>query len=164
MTFPCIVVCGVLIGGLAAGDTPLKIGSDKQLFVGPWTDDGRDGHLVESMTNVEMTMNEARVTGERLMVQDRPWEGTGLLDMRQFVLRDGDRFRMYYAALPFHFVVTDASKGKQYSNLWRKPYQRILCYAESKDGLRWTKPELGLCEWNGSRKNNILLPTKGPSP
>ena len=74
---------------LGAGEAPLQVGSTKQLFLGPWTEDGRDGHLAESMTGVTIRMNEARATGERLMVQNRPWEGTGMLDMRQFVLRDG---------------------------------------------------------------------------
>ncbi len=32
-----------------------------------------------------------------------------------------------------------------------------MCYAESKDGIHWTKPELGLVEFRGSRKNNICL-------
>ena len=31
-----------------------------------------------------------------------------------------------------------------------------LMYATSKDGIQWTKPELGLFEWKGSRANNIL--------
>ena len=30
------------------------------------------------------------------------------------------------------------------------------CLAISKDGLHWTKPNLGLIEWNGSRENNIV--------
>ena len=179
----------------SVGAEGLKIGSRKQLFVGPWAEDGRDDHLVESMKNVEMTMNPARVTGERLVVQDKPWEGTGILDMRQFVLidscivndqgrptggredrasvgspavignadrsKDGDLFRMYYGALPHHFVVEDPTNteiGKQYGSLWKKPYQRIICYAESKDGIHWTKPNLGLCQWEGSRENNIIFP------
>ena len=140
---------------------PLRIGSDKQLFLGPWTEDGRDGHLVESMENVEITMNPARVTGERLVVQDKPWEGKGIFDMRQCVIKDGDLFRMYYGALPNHFVPDDPNDPnlkEQYSSLWRKPYQRIICYAESDDGIHWRKPNLGLCEWNGSRENNIIFP------
>ena len=134
----------------------VKCEDKKQVFAGPWADDGRDDCLVESMTDVEMTMNPARVTGERLMVNDRPWEGTGIVDMRQFVLKEGDRFRMYYSALPHSFVSDDASNRRK--NLWRRPFNRILCYAESTDGIHWTKPELGLCEWDGSRANNILLP------
>ena len=35
-------------------EEPLPIGSSKQLFLGPWTQDGRDGHLVASMQNVTL--------------------------------------------------------------------------------------------------------------
>ena len=35
-------------------------GGTKQLFLGPWTEDGWDGHLVESMSGVTIRMNEAR--------------------------------------------------------------------------------------------------------
>jgi hypothetical protein len=31
----------------------------------------------------------------------------------------------------------------------------VLCYATSNDGVHWEKPELGLVEYNGSKKNNI---------
>jgi hypothetical protein len=37
-------------------------------------------------------------------------------------------------------------------------YERVhccICYATSKDGFEWTKPELNLVEFNGSKKNNI---------
>lgn len=124
----------------------ISVESGKQLFLGPWAKDGRDVHLVESMKNVTMTMNEAHVTGERLVVLDKPWEGTRLLDVYVCVLKDGDVFRMYYGALP------------KYPKIWSEPNCRILCYAESKDGIHWKKPNLGLFEWNGSRENNIILP------
>jgi len=124
----------------------IDIGSVKQLFVGPWTEDGRDEYLVDTMRNVTMTMNEARVTGERLLVNDRPWEGTARVDNRQFVLKDGDIFRMYYSAL-----VRDPQSSQV-------PFSRVLCYAESSDGIHWDKPNLGLWEWEGSRDNNIILP------
>jgi hypothetical protein len=32
-----------------------------------------------------------------------------------------------------------------------------MCYAESDDGVHWTKPELGLVEFNGGKNNNICL-------
>jgi len=31
-----------------------------------------------------------------------------------------------------------------------------VCMAESKDGLRWTRPNLGLVEWKGSKENNLV--------
>jgi hypothetical protein len=81
-------------------------------------------------------------------VRDKPWEGTRLLDMSIYVLKDGDKFRMYYGAMP------------KYPKLWEEPNCRILCYAESDDGIHWKKPNLGLVEWKGSRKNNIILPNE----
>ena len=32
----------------------------------------------------------------------------------------------------------------------------MICYAESTDGLKWTKPSLGLVEFKGSKDNNIM--------
>jgi len=34
-------------------------------------------------------------------------------------------------------------------------YDGRLCYASSRDGVHWTKPELGLVEYRGSRANNL---------
>src|SRR5690606_35873298 len=32
-----------------------------------------------------------------------------------------------------------------------------FCYAYSKDGIHWTKPDLGLVEFQGNRNNNIIM-------
>lgn len=54
------------------------------------------------------------------------------------VIKDGDKFRMYYTA-------GDGKRG------W------CIGYAESSDGRRWSKPGLGLYEDAGSKDNNIVL-------
>src|SRR5439155_21891579 len=38
----------------------------------------------------------------------------------------------------------------------KETHREVTCYAESKDGLRWTKPNLGLFEFAGSKENNIV--------
>lgn len=140
----CLVAFYVLIAAPVDAD-PVHIGSDKQLFLGPWTEDGRDGYLIESMKHVTMTMNEARATGERLLDLDRPWESVEHSDTwmypRSWVLKDGSTFRMYYSVFPRYPLA-----------------HHFTCYAESDDGLHWTKPNLGLFTWDGSRNNNIILP------
>ena len=60
------------------------------------------------------------------------------------VIRVGDKFRMWYVA-----ISRDKSQGTN------KPYVRIA-YAESNDGIRWEKPELGLTSFNGSTRNNLV--------
>jgi hypothetical protein len=56
---------------------------------------------------------------------------------------------MYYRGLP--------ASGKDGSEA------EVTCYAESPDGLRWEKPELGLFEVRGTRKNNVVLAGSAPA-
>ncbi|HQE82019.1 MAG TPA: hypothetical protein PLM14_03400 [Candidatus Hydrogenedentes bacterium] len=79
-------------------------------------------------------------TVEPLLWADKPWEdycvngGT--------VLREGERWRMWYGA---------------YDRNYKRDDDAYLCYAESPDGVHWTKPVLGLVEYGGNKNNNILL-------
>ena len=62
------------------------------------------------------------------------------------VLLDEGKFRMWYYPVSF---------GKDYSELTQGP----VCYAESADGIRWTKPNLGQIDFKGSKDHNgIKLP------
>lgn len=45
-------------------------------------------------------------------------------------------------------------------SVWEEAKRRAsyaIAYAESKDGLDWKLPRLGLCTWKGTRDNNIVL-------
>ena len=66
------------------------------------------------------------------------------------VIEVDGKFRMWYLA--------SWAKGSD-SDFWldEKGWWRPMCYAESDDGIHWTKPDLGLVEYNGSRNNNICL-------
>ncbi len=63
------------------------------------------------------------------------------------VVKVGDKFCMWYLAMSQTEVVKGQAPG----------YWRPMCYAESTDGIHWTKPDLGLVDFNGSKKNNICL-------
>ena len=60
------------------------------------------------------------------------------------IIQDGGKYRMWYVAFD------DAGKGAVASERWR------AAYAESADGVNWVKPELGLVEFRGSKKNNLV--------
>jgi len=121
-------------------DWPVKIDSTHQLFV--------DDYLIASMRDISRQVHPVtKHPGNPIIVPDKPWEGSGCIF--QFVLRDEKTglFRMWYAG---------RSNPKLPSGtITRWP----ACYAESKDGVHWEKPELGLCEFNGSKANNIVLLT-----
>ena len=74
------------------------------------------------------------------LVADKPWEafGLGWCTMR---IEKG-KFRVWYEAWD-----TDADGDMS----------GRLCYAESDDLVTWVKPKLGVCEYRGSKQNNIVI-------
>jgi hypothetical protein len=81
---------------------------------------------------------------------DRPWEGN-MSGGYTTVFRDGDLYRMYYKA--WRTILRDpGSKGEALHS----PHGFCIAYAESRDGLHWERPSLGLYEFEGSRDNNIV--------
>jgi hypothetical protein len=74
-------------------------------------------------------------------VAEKPWEGNTSGYYSYF--QDRDVYRMIY-------------RGWQHDDQKKAAHKEVTCYAESKDGIHWTKPNLGLFEWNGSKENNIV--------
>ncbi|MBN1346938.1 MAG: hypothetical protein JXQ73_29885 [Phycisphaerae bacterium] len=79
-------------------------------------------------------------TKEPLLRADKPWES--LCVSGGLVIREGARWRMWYGA---------------YDRNYKRDDDACLCYAESPDGCRWTKPNLGIVEYQGNKNNNILI-------
>jgi hypothetical protein len=115
---------------------PIDIGSRRELLV--------DDHLIARMDGVRQVLHHPTPRGVAL-VHDAPWEGSGC--GYHSIFRDGERYRMYYKA--WQLTV----EGKKV----RQPHPLFTCYAESPDGIHWTKPDLGLVAFNGSKKNNIVI-------
>lgn len=65
-------------------------------------------------------------------------------DLYGAVLRDGNKFRLWYLG---------GRRGPQAGELLGVAH---LCYAESEDGIRWTKPNLGQVAIDGNRNNNAF--------
>lgn len=93
-----------------------------------------------------------------VLVADQPWEG--LIGGYGTVIKEGDRFRMWYHAFrmthPVDAAVPHTYEGQK-KFFSKYPYLQFICYAESVDGVDWQKPDLGLYEYEGSRKNNIVI-------
>ncbi|MBM3499632.1 MAG: hypothetical protein FJX74_13310, partial [Armatimonadetes bacterium] len=122
-----------------AAQEPTHIGSRLELLV--------DDALTETMTDGTRLVLHQPVRREIVFRTDAPWEGNAAA--YQSVFRDGDRYRMYYHGLHYRFSGPAAQA--------REDHPAVYCYAESPDGIHWTRPELGLFEFNGSRANNIIL-------
>lgn len=120
-----------------AGESVIDIGDRLQLFV--------DNLLVDKMEGTSLQLNHP-VAKEAVLPFDRPWEG--LYCGYATVLEDGGRWRLYYRGSPVN--------GKDGSN------GEVTCLAESGDGIHWTRPNLGLYEYEGVKDNNIVLKDQAP--
>lgn len=61
------------------------------------------------------------------------------------IIRDNDLFRLWYVA-----VDRELERNSRCVRCWRP------AYAESRDGIHWEKPDLGLVEYKGNKTNNLV--------
>ena len=117
----------------ATAQEPIDVGNRLELFVDDHLIGGMDGDVSRQLMRPE-PQEVVFETGE-------PWEGN--TSGYYTVFQDGDVYRMIY-------------RGWRHDENMKAAHKEVTCYAESKDGVRWTKPRLGLFEWNGSKENNIV--------
>ena len=86
---------------------------------------------------IELTPELARKS-EVFFHKERPWEQGANLHVNAMLHTEG-RYRLWYGV-------------QRLEDLARS----YVCYAESDDGFAWRRPELGLCEYEGSTRNNII--------
>jgi hypothetical protein len=125
-----------------------------------------DSRVVAEAQNATLTLGTIQKhAGNPLMEEDKPWE-VRFDNLYANVLYDsGERlYKCWYSP----FIVDQSSKGvsleQRKSTLYRGSKlagrEMGVCYATSRDGLKWEKPELNLVEFNGSKANNLVL--RGP--
>ena len=131
---------GLLAWAAASGllaAAPIELGDRLEPFV--------DSTLIDRLEHARLVLGRPQPKDVALTF-DEPWEKAANYVT---VIKDGARYRMYYRGC----ALTPAGEFDSTSE--------VTCYAESSDGVHWTKPRLGLHEFQGSRNNNILL---GPDP
>lgn len=133
----------VAFGGLAVlnpfpalGATPeaVDIGTRVEMLIDPW--------LVDSnCSRGDIALRLQTPTRREIVLEtDKPWEGP---DSAYFtVFQDGPKVRLYYRGM--------VPGGKDTAK------DQVTCYAESTDGIHFTRPTLGLVEYQGSKENNII--------
>jgi hypothetical protein len=125
-------------GTMSAADAPLDLGGRRELLV--------DHFLIDQLKGARLHPCTPRDEGIALRF-DQPWEGpfSGYVT----IVRDGERLRAYYRGKPA--ADRDGSSNE------------VTCCAESTDGRDWTRPELGLFEVQGTKKNNVVLAHASPA-
>jgi len=104
-----------------------EIGSRLELFVDRW--------LIERLEGTHLKLHEPTPAPPMDQPANDLEYGT--------VIKDGDVFRLY----------TREHRGSRFDG----DQSEVTRYCESRDGIHWTRPNLGLHEINSSRENNVIL-------
>ena len=104
-----------------------EISNRRELFV--------DRFLIDRLDNATLKLHEPRLAPATPEPADNMEYGT--------VIKDGDLFRLY----------TRDGRGAKFDG----DTPEVTRYCESRDGIHWTKPKLGLIEIDGSKDNNVIL-------
>ena len=136
-----------------------------------------DHHVVADSFRLKRTLHQPQLDGDSEL--DLPdagapradWEGVGHCMLR--VVRDEERgvFRMWYHVQNF---INERIQWETRRKQLGEPQRLYICYAESEDGVNWTRPDLQIYDDNQGRNNicfkgfsqaggaTIMLPDESP--
>ena len=155
------IVYGALIGGGEKESAAKSIPRDRFLLL--------DSRIIDSTINARLTLGSVKKhPANPLFVADKPWEPR-YDNMYPNVIFDAEEqlYKCWYCPFIVDERTTMTPPAKRNPNstqyMSAKPNKRdeAILYATSKDGIHWEKPELGLVEFGGNKRNNIVV--RGPS-
>jgi len=114
----------------SAAKPAADLGSRWELFIDDW--------LIDDVKNASLKLNSPE-RREVALVTDAPWEGVSSAYFT--VVQDGEVVRLYYRGSA---VGSDSSADQ------------VTCVVESRDGIHFSRPNLGLVEVAGSKENNVV--------
>jgi len=136
----------------------------------------RDRYLLLDSRIIEVTRNAILTVGtvqkdkrNPLFKEDKPWEPRfDNLYANVTYDREEDIYKCWYSPFIIDESTTntprnDRVNGGKFRYLGKHTGRRRemgICYAVSRDGIRWEKPSLGIVEFQGSKENNIVW--RGP--
>jgi hypothetical protein len=141
---PARLLTGTLVVALAAGTlafgrdgklTTVDIGSRRELFV--------DALLVDKLDGLELMLHRPTLAGRSTKPRPAGHYAT--------VIKDGDRYRFYCRG----YKKAEAQRRREG---WEAHHAgELTLYAESRDGVHWTKPNLGLYRVDRYPEGNVVL-------
>ena len=138
--------------GWAEDDNPSALERDRYLLL--------DSRIIENAENAKLTIGKVqKYKGNPLFEEDKPWEKR-FDNLYANVIYDEQEkiYKCWYSP----FIIDDSAKGMTLAQREEIDYdpprerEMAICYATSKDGIKWVKPELGLVEYEGTKATNIL--------
>ena len=130
-----------------------------------------DSRIIESKENAKLIPGTVKKCPQNpLFVEDESWEPR-YDNMYPNVIYDeeDELYKCWYCPFIVDQRTTETPVTKRnpesvdYMNARPSGREEAILYATSKDGITWEKPDLGLFEFQGSRKNNIVCRGAGGS-
>ena len=124
-----------------------------------------DSRIIEETENVHLTVGVVhKDLNNPLFSEDKEWEPRFDNPYCSIIYDDEEQiYKCWYSIFIKVGPEGDAigegiPSDKRAWTKWEEGYRDYgVCYATSKDGIHWDKPELGVIEFNGSKKNNIVI-------
>ncbi len=107
------------------------VAANRSANIGDW---GAHFKTTDSPRGIRIAAQPAQRRGD-IIAKERPWEARSI--GVKTLIKDGDTYKLWASCV-------DAAG------------QNNACYFESADGQQWTRPKLGLAEYQGSKENNLL--------
>ena len=123
-----------------------------------------DSRIIESTKNAKLTLGQiTKHESNPLFIEDQSWEPR-YDNMYPNVIYDEEEnlYKCWYCPFIVDQRTTETHPDRRKPSL--TPYmdarpagrEEALLYATSKDGINWTKPNLGIVNFNGNSNNNIV--------
>ena len=124
-----------------------------------------DSRIIEKTENVQLTVGTVhKDENNPLFKEDKPWEPRFDNPYCSIIYDEEEKiFKCWYSIFIKSGPVGDfpgegiPSEERAWLDWTEGDRDFGVCYATSTDGIHWEKPELGLIEFNGSKKNNIVI-------
>jgi hypothetical protein len=97
----------------------------------------------EKIENLQRVLNRPTKHASPVLVADKPWEGERAQAWGSVIVEPDGLLRMWYFAFNTERRLDELDRGG-------------YAYAESRDGIRWDKPSLGVVEFRGNKNNNLF--------
>jgi len=118
-----------------------------------------DSRIIESKENMQLTVGVAhKDKNNPLFGEDKPWEPRFDNPYSSVIYDEEEEiYKCWYSI----FTKSDHEALAPEKRAWVDWHEGDrgfgVCYSTSKDGITWEKPELGILEFDGNKKNNIVI-------
>ena len=128
-----------------------------------------DSRIIADVEGAKLTLGEvAKHPANPLFTEEKPWEPRYDNVYADVIYDDDEKtYKCWYNPFIVDARVTSTPPERRHPDIIKyndvKPTDREigLCYAVSKDGIHWEKPNLGMAEFEGDKRNNIVTRRRG---